>query len=61
MNEQSEILNLYHHYKIMAVKALNKSENMKEAARFLGVGLRTLTRWKKDFNIQFDGQKYFTV
>jgi transcriptional regulator with PAS, ATPase and Fis domain len=45
----------------MAVKALNKSSNMTEAARLLGVGLRTLTRWKKEFDIRFDGEKYFTV
>lgn len=47
----NENLNILHNYKITAIKALNKTGKVKEAAELLGISERTLVRWKKDFNI----------
>lgn len=53
----NENLNIFHHYKINTIKALNKSSNIKEAANLLGISDRTLQKWKKDFNIVWDNKE----
>lgn len=48
----NENLNFEHHYKILIVKALNKSKTIKDASKLLGITDRTLYRWLKQFQIQ---------
>jgi transposase-like protein len=47
-----ENLNFQHHYKILIVKALNKSKTIKDASKLLGITDRTLYRWIKQFEIK---------
>lgn len=47
----SEILNIEHHYRLLAIKALNKFKDHREAAKAMGITVRTLSRWKKKFKI----------
>ena len=47
-----EILNLEHNYRILITKAINKTQNLKEASKLLGLGERTLYTWMKNLNIK---------
>jgi len=47
-----EILNLEYHHKILIKKAINKTQNIKEASKLLGLGERTLYTWMKNLNIK---------
>jgi transposase len=53
-----ENLNIHDHHKILAIKALDCSKTVKEAANKIGITDRTLYRWIKIFNIDFDENKY---
>jgi transposase-like protein len=52
-----ENLNINDNHKILAIKALDMSKNIKEAANLLGINPRTLTSWIKQFDIYFDSNK----
>lgn len=52
-----ENLNIHDNHKILAIKALDMSKNLKEASKLLGVHPRTLTAWIKAFDIYFDNNK----
>ena len=59
----SENLNLAANYRVMSVKALNKHKFKRttvSASKELGVSVRTLQRWMKEFNINWcnQNQKY---
>ena len=51
---QQENLNIHDNHKMLAIKALDMSKNLKEASRLLGVHPKTLTAWIKTFDIEFD-------
>ena len=51
---QQENLNIHDNHKMLAIKALDMSKNLKEASKLLGVHPRTLTAWIKAFDIEFD-------
>ena len=46
---------------MLAVKALNVSKTIKEAADLIGINVRTLYRWIEMFNISFDENKKVTI
>ena len=46
-----ENLNLVDNYKAVAIKALNKTKEVKRAAELMGISERTLHRWKIEFDI----------
>jgi hypothetical protein len=47
-------LNIHDNHKMLTIKALDMSKNLKEASKLLGVHPRTLTAWIKAFDIKFD-------
>lgn len=53
-----EVLNINHHVKILVMKALTRKPNHGEAAAALGISLRTLHRYKVQFNIKLVGGQY---
>jgi hypothetical protein len=55
-----EILNLEYHHKILIKKAINKTKNMREASKLLGLEQRTLYNWMKNLNIKRE-KKYGEV
>jgi hypothetical protein len=46
------ILNLHHHRKQLALKALNKHSTVEAAAKDMGITGRTLHNWKKMYGIE---------
>jgi len=46
-----ENLNIHNHHKILAIKALDRSKTIKDAAKLMGITDRTLYRWIKVFKI----------
>lgn len=59
-NEQEEDLNLERMEKSLIIKALNKFNQKKEAAKALGIAERTLRNKRKQYNIvkYEDGYRY---
>lgn len=49
---EEEILNIEYHVKQRVLKALNKFKNDFQASQALGIGSRTLYRYKQRFNIE---------
>lgn len=47
-------LNIHDNHKMLAIKALDMSKNLKEASKLLGVHPKTLTAWIRAFDIEFD-------
>ena len=47
-------LNIHDNHKMLTIKALDMSKNLKEASKLLGVHPKTLTAWIKVFDIKFD-------
>lgn len=56
-----EILNLEYHHKILIIKAINRTQNNKEACKLLGLKERTLYTWMKNFNIKRKSQYGETI
>jgi len=56
-----EILKLEHHQRLMSIKALQKTRNVKDAASILGVTDRTLYRWMKKFNLNKKNYLYVGI
>ncbi len=52
-----EILNIEYHKRRLLLKALNKAEIIKDAAKLLGINQRRLYMWKKDFNIEYNKER----
>ena len=52
-----ENLNIHDNHKLLAIKALDMSKNIKEAANLIGIHPKTLTAWIKSFDIYFDSDK----
>lgn len=53
-------LNIHDNHKMLAIKALDASKTIKDAAKLIGVCDRTLHRWIKTFDIEFDENKMVT-
>lgn len=49
-----EILNIEYHVKRMIVKALNNTQTHEDAALLLGITVRTLYRYKAQYNVFYD-------
>jgi hypothetical protein len=47
-----ENLNIHDHHKILAIKALDRSNTIKDAAKLIGITDRTLYRWIKIFKLK---------
>ena len=58
---EAENFNIHDNHKMLAVKALNVSKTIKEAADLIGINVRTLYRWIEMFNISFDENKKVTI
>jgi hypothetical protein len=50
--QAEEILNLSHNRAVLIVKALNRSDTRKQAARKLGVTLRTVDQFVADYSVK---------
>ena len=57
---ETQSLNIHDNHKMLTIKALDMSKNLKEASKLLGVHPRTLTAWIKAFDIEFDKNKMVT-
>jgi transposase-like protein len=46
-----ENLNIQENHKMLAIKALNQSKKLKDAAKLIGIHPKTLTYWIRLYNI----------
>ena len=54
---ETQSLNIHDNHKMIAIKALDASKTIKDAARLIGICDRTLYRWIETFDIEFDENK----
>lgn len=54
---ETQSLNIHDNHKMLAIKALDSSKTIKDAAKLIGISDRTLYRWIKTFDIEFDENK----
>ena len=57
---ETQSLNIHDNHKMLAIKALDNSKTIKDAAKLIGISDRTLYRWIKTFDIEFDENKMVT-
>ena len=56
-----EILHIPYHTKRLLVKSLNKYETKTEAAKALGVNVRTVYRMIEDYLVKKEGEVYISA
>jgi ferredoxin-like protein FixX len=54
---EAQSLNIHDNHKMLAIKALDASRTIKDAAKLIGICDRTLYRWIETFDIEFDENK----
>jgi ferredoxin-like protein FixX len=54
---EAQSLNIHENHKMLAIKALDVSRTIKDAAKLIGICDRTLYRWIETFDIEFDENK----